>query len=83
MMMDGVWWMMVMMGLGVVIFLGLIIGGAYLIIRAIRGDGRPGDRGSGDVRGPSNAAAILEERFARGEIDRDEFEERRRTLGLP
>lgn len=31
------------------------------------------------VRG-DEALRILEERFARGEIDREEFEERRRTL---
>ncbi|MGI8518004.1 MAG: SHOCT domain-containing protein [Acidimicrobiia bacterium] len=38
-----------------------------------------GDRPSQNV--PANSAMrILEERFARGEIDQDEFEERRRTL---
>ncbi len=30
--------------------------------------------------GGDGALRILEERFARGEIDREEFEERRRTL---
>lgn len=36
----------------------------------------------GDSRRPdgSRALQILEERFARGEIDRQEFEERRRAL---
>jgi putative membrane protein len=32
-------------------------------------------------RSDSGALAILEERFARGEIDKAEFEERRKTLG--
>ena len=30
----------------------------------------------------SSALEILEERFARGEIDSDEFQERKRTLGV-
>ncbi|HEY9163097.1 MAG TPA: SHOCT domain-containing protein [Magnetovibrio sp.] len=36
--------------------------------------------GRGDVRGGSNAMAILEERFAKGEIDKADFEERKKAL---
>lgn len=35
----------------------------------------------GDSTSRKTALAILEERFARGEIDREEFEDRRRALG--
>ena len=51
----------------------LVAGGVWLATRAFRDSGESG-------RGGSSAQRILEERFARGEIDRDEFEERRRTL---
>jgi putative membrane protein len=44
-------------------------------VRAVSGDGRGGGRPD-----RSNALRILEERFARGEIDRDEFEARRSVL---
>jgi putative membrane protein len=40
--------------------------------------------GSGPHAGPpreDNALAVLRERFARGEIDAEEYEARRRTLG--
>jgi putative membrane protein len=33
------------------------------------------------MAGDDGALAVLRERFARGEIDAAEFEERRRTLG--
>lgn len=80
MMMDGMmWWRMLMMGLGLIVFLGLIIGGVYLIVRAVRGEDNRDGADTG-VRTSSSAVGILEERFARGEIDRDEFEERRRVL---
>lgn len=60
----------------VLLFVLLVIAGIWLVVRVV--NGRP--RGASTVSN-SSARGILEERFARGEIDRDEFEERRRTLG--
>ena len=37
--------------------------------------------GGGPATTEDNALAVLRERFARGEIDAEEFEQRRRTLG--
>lgn len=82
-MMDWMWGMM-WLGMLVVVLLSLalVVGGVYLLARAVRGDGHR----TPDERPPSaptsQARAILEERYARGEIDREEFDERRRTLGL-
>ncbi|MGH3451097.1 MAG: SHOCT domain-containing protein [Haloechinothrix sp.] len=53
----------------------IVVGGVWLAVRAFR------DGSSSGSSGGSSALRILEDRFARGEIDRDEFEERRRTLG--
>jgi putative membrane protein len=50
-----------------------------LVVLAVRGWGGGQRGGSGESRSP-DARAILEERFARGEISKDEFEERRRVL---
>lgn len=61
------WWMGVSM---LVFWAGVIV----LIAWAVRGGG------VADWHKASRAASILEERFARGEIDRSEFEERRATL---
>jgi putative membrane protein len=46
-----------------------------LVVWITRRSGPTDGGGGGD-----DALRILEERFARGEIDREEFEERRRTL---
>jgi len=62
------WWM----GLGSVLFLALIVIGIVLLVRRPTG---------GDPRGEEGMAQqILDERFARGEIDEEEYERRRRVL---
>jgi len=57
-----------------VLFLAVIVVGVVYLVRALT------DRGAGSARSASPAVQILEERFAHGEIDREEFEDRRRTL---
>lgn len=57
--------------IGMIAFWAILIWGAvYLAARVPRGD----------VSRRDSAVDILEQRFARGEIDRDELELRRRTL---
>jgi len=58
--------------LGPLIMLGLLAGVVLVVIWAAQGGGR----GSAD-----DALAALRTRFARGEIDADQFEAMRRTLG--
>lgn len=76
---DG--WGEIMMGGGAMmivfplVFVALVIGSVWLIGRAV-GSGRP----SGDSTGSDSALRILEERYARGEIDGDEFHQRRNVL---
>lgn len=57
-------------------FGGLII----LIVLAIRWMGSGSAAGGDSASRGNRALDILEERFARGEIDKEEFEERRRLL---
>jgi hypothetical protein len=42
--------------------------------------GGPGGPGTGQEGSPSNALRILEERYARGEIDREEYLQRRADM---
>ena len=65
------WGGALVMTLMMLVFWGGLIG---LIAYSIRGSRSPDEKSS-----PS-AIQQLEERFARGEIDKDEFEERRRVL---
>lgn len=70
---DGGWGlgMMLMM----LLFLALIVVGIVFVVRSFSDGGRMAPRS-----GSNRALDILDERFARGELDRDEYEERRRTL---
>lgn len=63
------WW-----PLGGLIWLGLAIVGLVTVVRWLfRGTGT-------ERRSSSSALAILEERYARGDINREEYEQRRRDL---
>ncbi len=59
-----------------IVFIALIVGVVVLVVRWLGGVGGGPAQGSK----PKAALEILEERFARGEIDKDEFEDRRRAL---
>jgi putative membrane protein len=65
------------MGLAVVIFWGLVITGIVLLVRSL---GHRHDLTVGPT-GPTTAVRILDERFARGEIDPEEYGRRRQLLG--
>jgi putative membrane protein len=67
-MMMGPMWMV----LWSLLFVALVVAAGVLIWRTLPRDGRQQDR--------SAARDTLDERYARGELDRDEYEERRRTL---
>ncbi len=61
------------------LFLFTVVAGAILLVRALW---KPGHEASAtDAVGTPRASEILEERYARGEIDDDEFDRRRRALG--
>ena len=74
MMWFGGWWMTLWMLVFWTSLILLVVWG----VRALPRDGRGTDHASAD-----RGLQILEERFARGEIDRDEFEERRSALTGP
>lgn len=61
------------------VVVGLLVA---VIVAALRGSeprGGPAPRG-GPTQSTGGAEQVLAERFARGEIDEDEFNQRRRTL---
>jgi putative membrane protein len=72
---DGTsWWGWLLMSLGMVVFWGGLIGLVwYLVTHASTG-------GDQSVPSPSSPEQILDERFARGEIDADEYRTRRDAL---
>ena len=76
MMWDGGWAHWILGPLMMLLFLVAAVGIVVVLLRWLGGVGdapRPPRRGS-------SARGILEERYARGEIDEKEFQERKRTL---
>jgi putative membrane protein len=63
-------WAWVWMCLGMIVFWGLV---AWVVVTLVR----QGRRVGSDKR---DADALLEERFARGEIDEDEYRRRREVI---
>ncbi|MCW2635545.1 MAG: hypothetical protein JWQ99_1912 [Blastococcus sp.] len=71
---DVTGWGWVTMAIGMVVFWGLLITVAVALLRGLN---RPGDRGYGARTSPQQ---LLGERFARGEIDEEEYRRRLATL---
>jgi putative membrane protein len=74
---PGWWWMWgaggAVMMLMMLVFWGLVVAGIVLGIRWLARQGRQ--------EPPDRALEILRERYARGEINKEEFDARRRDLG--
>jgi putative membrane protein len=66
------------MGLGMLVFWGLIIAAIVLLARGFSGSSREGATRTRD----NSPLDILRERYARGEIDKSEFEAMRRELSV-
>lgn len=74
-MMGGFGWMW-LMPIFWILFLGLIIWG---VVALVRGAGQP--RGTDASSGqPDSALEVLRKRYARGEINKEEYEEKKKDL---
>ena len=79
MMGDGGWaWMMFFGPLVMILFVAAVVVLVAFALRWLTGHGTAGHAPAPPGRTPLD---ILKERFARGEIDKVEYEERRRVLG--
>lgn len=65
-------------GIGMILFWGLLVAGVVVLARWLGGFGSSA-LSRGRERSPLE---ILRERYAKGEIDQREFEQKRRDLGL-
>ena len=63
-----------------IFFLLIVVLAAVLMVRWVGGHG-PGGHASHHAPRGKTPLDILKERFAKGEIDKEEYEERRRVLG--
>ena len=77
MMWDGPWYGMLFGPLMMIIWIAVAAAIVVLVVRWLGGIGRPPAALGPQGKMPLD---ILKERFARGEIDQEEFEERRRVL---
>lgn len=74
---DGGWGHMMSGSLTMVLFLGLVILGIVFTVRWLAGRS---SAGAGSPAAGQSSLEILRERFARGEIDKEEFDDRKRAL---
>ncbi|GAM47834.1 hypothetical protein NSK11_contig00062-0033 [Nocardia seriolae] len=72
-------WGFAWMGVGMLLFWGLLIAGLVIAVRFAVSDRGPAVGGGPAVR-PPGAEELLKERFARGEIDEQEYNSRLATL---
>jgi putative membrane protein len=77
---GGGWYGMIFGPLFMILFLAVLIAAVVILVRWLGGSwqGTYPPHTSPPTRSPID---ILKERFARGEIDKAEFEDRRRVLG--
>lgn len=76
---NGWGWMGGMMLFGGLFWLVLLVLGVVAVIGVVRTQGS-GSRGSPSTERKPSALDILEERYAKGEVQRDEFLEKKRDL---
>lgn len=69
------WWWIPFHGILSLLFLILIVGGIAVVLRSAWGGGH------GRCRRRSSGLDVLEERYARGEIDREEYLQKKHDLG--
>jgi putative membrane protein len=74
---DWGWGHMIFGSFMMILFWGGLI---LVIVLAVRWLGRGPSQEAGTGRSSARALNILQERFARGEIDKEEYEERKRLL---
>lgn len=67
------WWLWVLMPVSMLVFWGLVI---WAVVALVRGS----DQNAGSARTGTGPERVLGERYARGEIDQDEYEQRLATL---
>ncbi len=71
------WWWSAAMVVGVLVLLGGLVWAIVVTTRRPAGPGQPVP----SAVGPSAARQILDQRYARGEMDTPEYQERVHTLG--
>ncbi len=72
------WGGMILGPIMMIVFIAVAVVVVVLLVRRLGGPGHGGALHSPPGKMPLD---MLKERFAKGEIDKEEFEERRRTLG--
>lgn len=62
------------------LFWGLVIWGIFALVRGVSGHGGCCGHGGGRGHGEKSASDILKERYAKGEISKDEFDKMKKDL---